>query len=314
MLARSLTVTVVCCGALLGSDLRFDLEGAVTGAKDAGRLRVQLFSIETPFTATAQLKNGEFRFRSLAPGDYTLAVVRDGLGEVRRTVVVSPSLADARGVVATEIAFSEGDAAFSKRHAMVSVSRLGVAPDAADLYQQARELLARQEVVGAVRLLRRAVERAPDFADAWNSLGVLAFQSGDVREAERCYRQAVQADREAFDAVLNLGALLLRTARASEALEYNLRAVEDHPRDAAANAQLGMNYFHLGRFEEAEPYLAAAKRLDPANQAQPQLFLAEIYRQRGEAAAAVRELQELAALRPDTAAALRDKISALATR
>ena len=72
--------------------------------------------------------------------------------------------------------------------------------------------------------------------------------------------------------------------------------------------------FRSGRFTEAEPYLAAAKRLDPANQTQPQLFLAEIYRQRGEAAAAIRELQELAALRPDTAAALRDKISALAIK
>jgi len=300
--------------ALFASDLRFDLEGTVSGAKDALRLHVQLFSIETPFTAVAQVKNGEFRFRSLAPGDYRLAVVRDGLGEVRRTVVVSPSLADARGVVGTEITFSEGDAAFSKRHATVSISRLAVTPDAADLYKQARELLARQELEGAKRLLRRAVERAPDFADAWNSLGVLAFQRGDAEEAERCYRQAVRADREAFDAILNLGALLLRTGRAAEALAYNLRAVEDHPRDAEANAQFGMNHFQLGRFTEAEPYLAAAKRLDPANQTQPQLFLAEIYRQRGEAAAAIRELQELAALRPDTAAALRDKISALAIK
>ena len=217
-------------------------------------------------------------------------------------------------MVATEVAYSPGEAAFSKRHAMISVSRIAVAPDAANLYKQARELLVRQEVEGAARLLRRAVERAPDFADAWNSLGVLAFQHGDAPEAERCYRQAVRADSEAFDAILNLGALLLRTGRAAEALEYNRRAVEDHSRDAAANAQLGMNYFQLGRFDEAEPFLGEAKRLDPANQTQPQLFLAEIYRQRGEAAAVVRELRELAALRPDSAGTLLAKIDSLGAR
>jgi Flp pilus assembly protein TadD len=237
-------------------------------------------------------------------------VVRDGLGEVRRTVVVSPSLADARGVVATEIPYSVDDTG-----AMISMHRLAVPRDAADLYSQAREHLARQDAKGALRLLRRAVERAPDFADAWNTLGVLAFQSGDFEEAERCYRQAAQ-DRQAFDATLNLGALLLRTGRAAEAIDYNLRAVEIRRSDAAANVQLGMNYFQLGRLAEAEQYLTQAERLDPAHPAQPQLFLAEIYRQRGDAARASAELRTLIRLRPDAALAeaLREKLGTLAAR
>jgi len=309
-------VAVLCSGVLPASDARFDLEGTVTGADGAGKLRAQLFSVETPYTAVASVKNGRFNFHSLPAGDYTVTVVRDKLGEVRHTVVVSPSLADAHGVVTTEIAYSPADAAFSQTLAMISMNRLAVPADAEDAYQQARQSLVRHDLEGALRLFRRAIERAPDFADAWNSLGVLAFQNGDLAEAERCYRLAVQADPQAFDAALNLGALLLRTGHALEALEYNQRATANRPADAAANAQLGVNFFQLGRFDDAEPYLLEAKRLDTAQPMQPQLFLAEIHRQRGHTRAAAAELGELLSLRPDgpLAAVLREKITMLAAR
>jgi tetratricopeptide (TPR) repeat protein len=100
---------------------------------------------------------------------------------------------------------------------------------------------------------------------------------------------------------VNLGGLLLGSGRTEEALRHNRLAAEARPADATAAAQLGMNLFQLGRYDDAEPYLAAAKRLDPAHHTQPQLFLAEIYRRRGDAAAAIRELEELLALRPSGA-------------
>jgi tetratricopeptide (TPR) repeat protein len=60
-----------------------------------------------------------------------------------------------------------------------------------------------------------------------------------------------------------------------------------------------MNYFKLDEFDEAERYLMAAKRLDPAHFSQPQVFLAAIYARRGNRSAAIRELQDLLAIRPD---------------
>ena len=77
------------------------------------------------------------------------------------------------------------------------------------------------------------------------------------------------------------------------------RAVRDRPDDALANAQLGMTYFKMDQFDQAEQYLLATKRLDPAHFSQPQLFLAEIYARRGNRRAAIQELEDLLALRPD---------------
>ena len=102
---------------------------------------------------------------------------------------------------------------------------------------------------------------------------------------------------------MNLGGVLLKKAReeasSAEALPFNQRAVQDRPEDALANAQLGMTYFKLDQFDQAEQYLLAAKRLDPAHFTQPQIFLADIYTRRGNRRAAIKELEDVLAIRPD---------------
>jgi tetratricopeptide (TPR) repeat protein len=64
-----------------------------------------------------------------------------------------------------------------------------------------------------------------------------------------------------------------------------------------------MNYFKLDQFDQAEQYLLAAKRLDPAHFSQPQVFLADIYARRGNRSAAIKELEDVLSIRPDGALA-----------
>ena len=65
-----------------------ELQGKITGAASLRTLRVNLFGVEIPYVESAEVnRSGEFRFHSLAPGNYTVAVIRKNLGEVRRTVV-----------------------------------------------------------------------------------------------------------------------------------------------------------------------------------------------------------------------------------
>lgn len=298
--------------ALLGSSALFaadripalvtnlELQGKITGAGTKRSLSVKLFGIETPYVDSVEVNRaGEFHFRSLAPGDYTVAVVRSGLGEVRRTVVVSAALADSGGVIRAIIPYTASEAAANPSGGVVSVHQLSVPPNAAAKYADAQKRLALRDPQGAVRILEEAVELAPDFSAAWNALGVVAFQTGDDNRAEVLFRRALAADPGAFDPLVNLGGVLIKKNAAAEALPFNQRAVRDRPEDALANAQLGMNYFRLDNFDQAEQYLLAAKRLDPAHFSQPQVFLANIYARRGNRQAAIHELQDVLALRPD---------------
>jgi Tfp pilus assembly protein PilF len=277
-----------------------ELHGQITGAGSKRSLRVNLFGVETPYAESVQVnREGEFRFRSLTPGNYTVAVVRAGLGEIRRTVVVSAAVADPSGVVHATIPYNSADAAANPSGGIVSVHQLSIPANAAAKYADAQKRLALRDPDGAVRILEESVALAPQFAMAWNALGVLAFQASDDDRAESHFRRALAADPGAFEPLVNLGGVLLKKHAAADALSFNQRAVRDRPEDALANAQLGMNYFKLDQFDQAEQYLLAAKRLDPAHFTQPQLFLADIYVRRGNRQAAIQELEEVLALRPD---------------
>ncbi len=46
----------------------------------------------------------------------------------------------------------------------------------------------------AERLLRRAVEEGPEFAAAWNNLGVILMERGKIAEAEQVFRRAFATD------------------------------------------------------------------------------------------------------------------------
>ena len=106
-------------------------------------------------------------------------------------------------------------------------------------------------MAGAVAHFERAVELAPQFSEAWNHLGTIAYQSRDYPRAESCFRKALDADPEAFQPLVNLGGVSINLGKFEEALQYNLYAALTRPNDALANSQLGMSYFYLGKLDLA---------------------------------------------------------------
>lgn len=199
---------------------------------------------------------------------------------------------------------------FVQKQNRVSVRELRIPEKAKDRYAEAESRLRKHDTDGARRKLREAIALAPEYSAAWNALGVIAE---DTASAEENFRRAVETDSDNLDAVLNLGGVLLKTGRAEEALPFHQRAATVLSGDAAAQVQFGMNLYRLGRIDEAEPRLLAAKRLDPAVDSMPQLFLAEIYSRRGEKDRAAAEIEELLARELDKglAATLRGVLARL---
>ncbi|MEP7351966.1 MAG: tetratricopeptide repeat protein [Acidobacteriota bacterium] len=254
------------------------------------------------YSKTIEAGSFEVSFRSLEPGDYTLVATHPQLGEIRRTVVVSRDLADTKGVVRMEIAYT-GDQPVSMQQGTGTLTQLSIPDSAKRLYGEAQKRIVQRDSSGAFDKLQQAVAIAPQFATGWNALGVLTIQTrsdaGAQVDAETYFRRAVEADASEFEALLNLGGLLLKSGRQDEALTYNRRAADERPGDGLANSQLGMNFYQLGELDKAEHFLLIAKRLDPAQYTLPQLFLAEIYARKGNRSAALAELEQLLADRPN---------------
>ncbi len=77
--------------------------------------------------------------------------------------------------------------------------------------------------------LQRAVDRAPDFAEAWFHLGLVEQDLDRPAAAATSYRKALSARPDMFEAALNLGISLQETGAIEPALDAYARAVRIKP-------------------------------------------------------------------------------------
>jgi tetratricopeptide (TPR) repeat protein len=310
-----LLLTAVLCAR--GDNARYELRGRLLPAT---RASVWLHGATAPFEdSTLAGDEGHFRFRDVPAGTYTLGAFVPGRGEMRRTVEVGPSQADARKHIDLTVELRDGEFESRdslRRGAMVSAKELAIPERAHREYEEAERRLSRRDVEAAVAHLERAVELAPQFSEAWNHLGTIAYQAQDYSRAETCFRKALDADPESFQPLVNLGGVSLNLRKFEEALQYNMFAALTRPNDALANSQLGMNYFYLGKLDLARQYLTTAKRLDPSHFSHPQLMLAEIALRRQDRTAAAGELEEFLHYHPDSpeAGRIKEKLAELRTQ
>ena len=301
---------IMLAAPVFAGDPLYELSGRLVPAEHA---MVSLFGATAPFQAET---DGRYRFRNLRAGTYTIAIYVPGRGEARQTAEVGPGTADAQRRVTLDLQFKESDYVLNdavRRRNSVSTRQLAIPDAALREYQEAVKDLEKHEVDSAVKRLEHAVELAPQFADAWNNLGTIAYQSQQYERAEKCFRGAMEQDPRAFEPLVNLGGVLINNHKLDEALMYNQDAVLLRPNDALANSQLGLTYFVVGNFDLAVKYLEIARRIDPAHFSHPQLVLAEIHLRRGENREAADALEDFLRHHPDfpTADKIREGIAKL---
>ena len=293
--------------SVAGADTeRLKLRGFVAPPVDQARIFIS--SVEQPYRGEAKVSRGKFQFKQLPPGTYTLTLEHPDWGELRRTVAVTAGRADKKGRVDVEFPVRSSQTSHSRKVAddsVVSLRELRIPPKAYALRRQALEALEQGDEKRAIARLQRAVEIAPDLAEAWNTLGTLANTSRDFATAEQYFRTALEKDPAAFAPLVNLGGVVLAQGRYDEAIELNQEAVEARDDDALAHAQLGMAHFFRGDKGEAMRHLLRARQLDPAHFTHPQLFLAEIHASGGRLEQAAWELEQLMKLHPNSNAAAR---------
>jgi Tfp pilus assembly protein PilF len=305
---------VMLAAPIFAGDPLYELSGRLVPEE---RAMVSLFGVTAPFQAqTESADSGRFRFRNLRGGAYTIAVYLPGRGEARHTAEVGPGTADAQRRVTLDLQFKDSDFVLNdavRRRNSVSTRQLTIPEAALRDYREAVKDLEKHDTEQAVKRLEHAVELAPQFAEAWNNLGTMAYQSQQYERAEKCFRAAMEQDPRAYEPLVNLGGVLINNHKLDEALMYNQDAVLLRPNDALANSQLGMTYFATGNFDLAVKYLEIARRIDPAHFSHPQLVLAEIHLRRGENREAADVLEDFVRRHPDfpTADKIRENIAKL---
>jgi len=141
---------------------------------------------------------------------------------------------------------------------------LAVAPDQAQAWHLLG-LVARQwgELDLAVQYMGRAVELEPGYAEAHSNLGDAWQQWGELARAEGCFRRAVQLKPQFVEAHYNLGNVLKQSGRLEEAERSYRQVLELAPEYVNAHNNLGHALYEQGRYDEAGEFFRRAQELDP---------------------------------------------------
>jgi Flp pilus assembly protein TadD len=252
--------------------------------------------------------NGNFSFRSLIAGNYTIVV--DG-GEffetVRERVFIEPyNTTPAPGVRLVPLSRPINVQIYLQPRRQVATTKPGVlnaalanVPKAAiELYEKGMESASRNDRDKAIDNLKRAVELHPDFVLALNELGVLYLKKGELDKAAEVLSKALQLAPEAPEPSLNYGIVLLQQKKFAEAQTQLRDAVKKNENAFTAHLYLGITLIHFKNYGEAETELRKAVTLGGPKASQAHYYLGGIYWQTGSLKQAADELETFLKLEP----------------
>jgi tetratricopeptide (TPR) repeat protein len=117
----------------------------------------------------------------------------------------------------------------------------------------------------AARLAEKAIQLAPDLAEAHNALGLALQISLRLDEAAAAYRRALELDPKTPGARRALADLDRSAGKFDEALALYREQLAAEPADKPARAGLVISLFDLGKIDEAKAELESALKGDPRN-------------------------------------------------
>jgi adenylate cyclase len=223
--------------------VRYALEGSVRKGGNRVRITAQLIDAAT----------GNHLWADRYDGDLSdVFALQD---EITRKVVaaIEPKLLEAEGV----------------RSQNRSPEDIG----AWDMVMQANSVfwrVTKSDSEAAIGMLKRAVERYPDYGPAHSMLAFMLFWSSylifvelQTEQAKRLAARAAQLDDSDPWAHLGLGFANFTMCRTEEAAEEYRRAIALNPNFAAAYGYLGWALAVAGRSDEAIPHIEEAMRMSP---------------------------------------------------
>lgn len=120
-------------------------------------------------------------------------------------------------------------------------------------------------LTSAEEYYRKAVELNPNYADAYNNLGIIVYKDENrQKEAEGYYRKAIELNPNYADAYYNLGVMFGKDETRQEAEKYYRKAIELNPNFLNAYCNLGVLLTKdETRYQEAEENYRKALELNP---------------------------------------------------
>lgn len=150
------------------------------------------------------------------------------------------------------------------RQTIASMTTVNKPPE--ERYREALHLAAEGKSAEAIAALEDVVRTAPEYALAWNDLGVLTYQSGDIKRSLATHEQAVRLDPYNTTFGKNLANLYYAAlGRTDDAIQIFTGILSEHPDDIETLLALGQISAANGYPEEARIFVKKVLQLEPWN-------------------------------------------------
>lgn len=284
-----------------------------TGGRMERRLAVRLQSMMNGDRITTSDEYGNFVFRGLPSGDYTIVIDKEKEFEPFFQVV---SVIQPRGMPPQSYPLSlrlKARAGEVAKPSVISAEFANVPHDALNFFKKAGEFAKLGDHPGAIEQLKLATVQYPKFMFAYNEMGVQYLKLNDPEKADEAFLEALKISPEAFAPMMNHGMTLFQLKKYAEAEPVLREAVKSNEKSAVAHYFLGQALANLGKFDEGAKELNSAVGMGGPEFKEAHRLLAIIYSSKGDKKRAAAELEaylQLAPLAPD-AEQLREVIKRL---
>jgi Flp pilus assembly protein TadD len=279
-----------------------------SGRRADVRVRVKLQSSNTGDLAVMADINGNFAFRGLAPGSYTVVIEGgDEYETARETVFIDTEVRSRTGISPPSITRPytvliylqlKRDNNAENKPAVYNAALANVPAEARNLYMQALESIKTGDSKKAVEQLRGAISQYPDFGLAFNELGVQYLRLNEMAKAVEALGQAVRLTPDAFAPRLNYGIALLEKKNFAEAEEHLRQAIKKNDASALAHYYLGLTLLNQRGYDEAERELQKSLELGGEGLSLVHKYLGGLYWRKKDYKRAASELEAYLKLSP----------------
>ncbi len=208
-------------------------------------------------------ENGHYEFRKIGQGQYQVVAEADDYRLKTENIEV----------MSTEMATVQQDLALLSETQEMTLEM----KKARDKMASAIELLQKGKNKKARKQIEKAIEIWPEYAFAYNALGIEYKNDGKWNKAEENFKKAVEYDPTDAAYQENLGAVYLAQQQYETALPYFEKAVELNPDSAQHQYHLGETFYRLERYEESEEHFLKSYELAPEKSAYALQFLGNVY-------------------------------------
>ena len=298
------------------------------GHKSAMRPIVKLQGDSSSELTTVADPDGSFRFTRLRPDSYTIIVNGgDEFENAFETVTVGTAGAvPAQGnpfdyaipvIYQVQIYLQpKRTGALDSKAGVTRVVPANVPKAARDLFDKAVESARAGENGKAIQQFQEAISQAPDFALAYNEMGVQYLTLGQADKAAEAFAKALQLRPEQFLARLNYGITLLNLNKFAEAEKQLRQALQKNPGAPTVHYYVALTLMKQRQFEGAETEFKASITNSNDAIAPAHKYLGGIYWRNKQYSRAADELTRYIALNPKApdAAKIRDTIKELRSK